>query len=344
MKKKETVELAVDVNGPKIVIEDIVEGFGALKSLTGDIGAEISRAFLPLQNGLHEIVDSVFLMTDAIVESTSAFQRFVETQEEIALAQELKDAFDSVLGVIGTIAGVAGALLTAGVAGPVVAVVAVVMALVAAIVALIIEIVEHWDEISQAFTKFFTQTIPQLWEQFVAWITGIAETVGAFLSDAMTAIGGFFTECWEKIVAVWAVVKEWFTENVIEPVAEFFTGLWNSVSSFAVQAWETIRGVFSTIGNWVYQHVIEPVASFFTGLWEGFTNAASAAWEGVKSLFSSVGQFFKDIFTEAWSKVVGVFSAAGEIFVNIKDAIVGVFKTVVNGIIKGLNKCYRRAV
>ena len=79
------------------------------------------------------------------------------------------------------------------------------------------------------------------------------------------------------------------------------------------------------------------VASFFTGLWEGFTNAASAAWEGVKNLFSSVGQFFKDIFTEAWSKVVGVFSAAGEIFLNIKDAIVGVFKTVVNGIIKGLN-------
>ena len=212
MMKKETMALAVDVNGAELAIEDIMEGFSALKSLAGDIGIEMSRAFLPLQNGLHEIVDSVFLMTDAITESTIAFQRFVETQEEDALAQELKDAFDSVVGVIGTIAGVAGAMLAAVIPGPVVAAVAVVMALVAAIVALIIEIVEHWDEISQTFIEFFTQTIPQLWEQFVAWISEIAETVGAFFSNAMTAIGGFFTDCWNGIVAVWSGVAQWMQD------------------------------------------------------------------------------------------------------------------------------------
>lgn len=182
---------------------------------------------------------------------------------------------------------------------------------------------------------------------------------------------------WDEICAFFATAAEWFDANVIQPVGEFFSGLWASISQWASDAWEgiknfftpavewfselfssiwqTVSDVFYNIGviasgcweiikavwgfvsGWFNKNVVQPVSDFFTGLWNGFIEKAKAAWMGVKTIFGGVASFFKDIFTEAWSKVVGVFSVAGEIFVNIKDAIVSAFKTVVNGIIRGLN-------
>jgi len=102
--------------------------------------------------------------------------------------------------------------------------------------------------------------------------------------------------------------------------------------------WEGIKSVFVTIGSWIDSNIIQPVSGFFTGLWDGFLNGACAAWEGVKNVFSQVGQFFTSTFEEAWAGIVGVFSVAGDIFVSIKDGIVTAFKTVVNGLITGLNE------
>ena len=60
-------------------------------------------------------------------------------------------------------------------------------------------------------------------------------------------------------------------------------------------------------------------------------------WEGIKSVFSSVGKFFSDIFSAAWEGIVAVFSPLGNVFVSIKDGIITVFKSVVNGLIDGIN-------
>ena len=46
----------------------------------------------------------------------------------------------------------------------------------------------------------------------------------------------------------------------------------------------------------------------------------------------------KDIFSKAWQAVKDVFSTGGKIFDGIKEGITGVFTTVVNGIIGGINK------
>jgi hypothetical protein len=73
-------------------------------------------------------------------------------------------------------------------------------------------------------------------------------------------------------------------------------------------------------------------------MWTGFVDGAKSAWEGIKSVFGTVGSFFKTTFQNAWSGVVKVFSVAGEIFTDIKDGIVTAFKSIVNSLIKGINK------
>ena len=136
---------------------------------------------------------------------------------------------------------------------------------------------------------------------------------------------------------MWAIVSEWFDTNIIQPVAGFFTDLWTSISNWAIGAWENIKAVFSTIGNWINTNIVQPVSNFFSGLWNGFLEKARAAWEGVKTVFGKVASFFSDTFKKAWEGVVKVFSIAGDIFNDIKDGILTAFKSIVNGIIKGLN-------
>lgn len=186
-----------------------------------------------------------------------------------------------------------------------------------------------------------------------------------------------FSDLWAGVCAVWGVCSEWFNTNVIQPVGEFFSGLWGSISQRASDAWEgikefftpaiqwfsdlfnsvsqTLSDIFYNIGviasgcwevikvrwgivsSWFNENVVQPVAGFFTTLWDGFVEKARAAWEGVKTVFGKVASFFSDTFKKAWEGVVKVFSIAGDIFNDIKDGILTAFKSIVNGIIKGLN-------
>jgi hypothetical protein len=114
--------------------------------------------------------------------------------------------------------------------------------------------------------------------------------------------------------------------------------LWNGVKNGATALWEGVKSVFNAVSTWFNNTVITPVKNVFTGLWDGLKNGASKAWNGIKSVFSTVATFFKDIFTKAWTAVKNVFSVGGKIFDGIKDGIVSGFTTVVNAIIRGINK------
>ena len=112
---------------------------------------------------------------------------------------------------------------------------------------------------------------------------------------------------------------------------------WETVKQFAANVWNGIVSIWNGVASWFNDNVIQPVAGFFTGMWDGLKNGAIAAWDGIKNVFSAVGTFFTDIFSKAWQGVVNVFSVAGSIFTDIKDGILTAFKTIVNGLIRGIN-------
>ena len=122
-------------------------------------------------------------------------------------------------------------------------------------------------------------------------------------------------KCWEWIKDAWSSVAEWFDTNVVQPVVKFFTQLGEDIGQAFSDAWAWCKNAWSAAGN------------FFSGIWSGIKNA-----------FGAVGSWFKDTFTKAWQGVKNVFSAGGKIFDGIKEGIANVFKTVVNGIIGGINK------
>ena len=152
------------------------------------------------------------------------------------------------------------------------------------------------------------------------------------------------------------MVADWFNEKVIEPVKKFFSPLtewftklfgsikksiesaFTVISGLAKGCWEIITHVWGIASNWFNSKIISPIKNFFGNMWDNLKSGAKLAWDGIKSVFSPVVNWFSEKFSTAWNKVKSIFSAGGKIFDGIKEGIANTFKTVVNAIIRGINK------
>lgn len=207
-------------------------------------------------------------------------------------------------------------------------------------------IVHIWDTWVEPIVKTIGEFFSGLWDD----IKGVFSAVGQWFDENVIQpvvgffrglwedVAGFFTNLWNDIVnAYHTVIDPWIEifkraflildTEVIQPVKEFFTGLW-----------EDIKEIFTQVATWFDENVIQPLVNVFGPIWEKISGGAKEAWEGIKSVFSSVTEWFREKFSAAWQAVKNVFSAGGRIFENIKEGISSVFKTVVNAIIRGINK------
>lgn len=157
------------------------------------------------------------------------------------------------------------------------------------------------------------------------------------LWDNCEGFRNFWIGLWEGIKTAAGAVMEWL-KKAFDDVGKFFVKLWQGLKEGAAAAWQGLKDAFSAATTWFNETIIQPVANFFTGMWDGLKSGAANAWQGIKDTFSTVATFFGDIFKKAWQKVKDVFSVGGKIFDGIKDGIVTAFKTVVNAIIRGINK------
>lgn len=181
-------------------------------------------------------------------------------------------------------------------------------------------------------------------------VAAIAGLVAAFvvLWNKSEAFREFWINLWEIIknaaIAAWEWIKEaasnvWeWIKGVWESASEFFSNLWTSISEGASAAWEWIKGIWGTVSTWFSETIIQPVGNFFSSMWDKLKSGAKDAWEGIKSVFKAIPDWFREKFSNAWQKVKDVFSTGGKIFDGIKEGIVSAFKTVVNAIIRGINK------
>ena len=212
---------------------------------------------------------------------------------------------------------------------------------------------EPIKEFFQPVVQFFTEAwniikelavgcwnaIKLVWGLVKAWFnTNVIQPVKQFFTDLWNTIKNAAKTAWDFIKGVWTAVSSWFKSTVIDPVANFFKSLWEGIKNAAKTAWEFVKGIWTAVSTWFKTTVIDPVAKVFTGMWDGLKKGASDAWEGIKKVFSVITTWFHDKFAEAWGKVKEVFSAGGKVFDGIKDGIVNAFKTVVNALIKGINK------
>lgn len=209
-----------------------------------------------------------------------------------------------------------------------------------------------WEAISDTWGNL-TEWFSEKWEAakiifstIAGWINdNIIQPVLTFFEPVINFFRTLFeiiaqlgAGCWEIIKRAWIMAVTWYWETIVQPLIELFTKLWDGLKEKASAAWEGVKAVWGIVTDWFNTTIIQPVTGFFSDLWSGLKEQASAAWEGIKSVFSPVAEWFKDKFSKAWKAVKDVFSVGGKIFDGIKEGIVDAFKTVVNGIIKAINK------
>lgn len=135
----------------------------------------------------------------------------------------------------------------------------------------------------------------------------------AIVITAIVALIAIIVTLWNKC--------EWFREGVMTVINAIW-GAIQSVGSF-------IMGVFQNVFNFV--------SGIFTNLW----NVIQTVVNTIVSIFSTAWNTIKNVATTVWNGILGLFSAGGKIFTGVVEGIAGVFKTIVNAIIKGINRVIR---
>jgi phage-related protein len=190
-----------------------------------------------------------------------------------------------------------------------------------AITALVAAFMVLWNK-SEAFRNFWIG----LWDA----IKQSASVVIAFLEVA-------FKTAWDNIKKVWDKVAKYF-ENVWKAIKTVFSVVKSVLTGDFESAWLGIKAIWSVVSGWFNDNVVKPVQDFFSNMWSNVKKGASDAWNGITETFSHVADWFHEKFSAAWQRVKDVFSTGGQIFDGIKDGITNAFKSVVNAIIRGINR------
>ncbi len=189
-------------------------------------------------------------------------------------------------------------------------------------------------------------------DKIVATIAGIGTALVAF--KAVTIIQGIIGALLTLIPIIKSVGVAQAALNLImaaNPVGLIvaaiaglitaFIVLWKKSDTFRefwVSLWETIKEKTKSAATWFSDTIVSPISIFFSNMWDKIKLGAADAWNGITSVFGVVVDWFREKFSAAWQAVKDVFSIGGKIFDGIKDGIVSAFTTIVNGIIRGINK------
>lgn len=206
--------------------------------------------------------------------------------------------------------------------------------------------------------SFLIKGVLSVLQPILEWLADfLGNVLGGIISGITDLIGWCadgFKAAWEGIQVVWSVVCDFFQgiwegiKNVFSVVADWFKGIFDKANTAIHTVIDPWIEIFSKIWNGIKQ-AFSTVATFFSDMfkkaWDGIKKAFEPAvnffkniWEGIKQAFGKVTDWFKNTFSKAWQAVKNVFSTGGKIFDGIKGGIVNVFKTVVNAIIRGINK------
>jgi phage-related protein len=179
-------------------------------------------------------------------------------------------------------------------------------------------IIEALPDIVKSIMDMLPTVLPQIIDAFVGLFLLIVENFAEIIDPIIQALPDVINSLTDAIIRnlpqiIMGIIK--LVGMIIVRIPQILLGLWQTITHFFSEAWN----------QWVAPNK-EKILGFFRGI-----------WEGIKGAFSAVTTWFRNIFSKAWQAVKNVFSAGGRVFEGIKEGIAGVFHTVVNAIIRGIN-------
>ena len=204
-----------------------------------------------------------------------------------------------------------------------------------------------YGKLAQDLLTNIGKALEQAAKKLAEWWDGWAQEIGKYAVIA-----------WDSVVETWSGVGQWFADRwnditkAFDDVGRFFTVTFNA-------AYESITAIFNHIGEWfsetftlawegvkkAFEDTGKWFSDTFSGAWDGITDAFSNAgkffsdvWEGIKTAFSNMRNWFSETFQKAWDKIKEIFAPVGSTFQNIGDSILNGLKSIINGLIWGINQ------
>ena len=226
----------------------------------------------------------------------------------------------------------------------------------------IILITEHWEEIKVFFRKFFTVTLPGIWNDFVKWLKelpdsiktwwtnllqpikdfdwknfgyNIGQKVGTTVKEIGEAFKKFFTE---TLPEVWEKVKESFKTFFTITLPKFFT-------ETIPELWETIKTNFVTFFTETLPEALLDVGEWFLdvgqSIWDGILDGWNTAIKAISDFIDGFVQGFKDALGISFPSTVfrdeiGIFLAEG-LLEGFAKPFKAIGKWIDNNIIKPIS-------
>lgn len=200
-----------------------------------------------------------------------------------------------------------------------------------------------WDGIKSAtstvvnaLVTFFTQTIPEAWNNLKAFFAAIP----TWFSNLWNDVKSIFSSAWNGIKnTVMAIVKPFIDGIMI---------LWNAMKSGIETATNGIKNVLQGVWTIIKNVVFTPILLFIdlvTGhsdkmkddlshIWNNIKDAASQIWNGIKDIFSGVLQAIKGFFTVEWN---GIKTICMTVWNGLKDFFSNIWNGIKNGAVAAWN-------
>ena len=174
----------------------------------------------------------------------------------------------------------------------------------------VILVVQNWEEITSFLKKFFTVTVPKMWNKFVKWLGNIPKELGKFFKSLPGKIEGWFEDLWQPI-------KDYDWNGLGYNIGQWFGNAWKDAVEFVTvkvpnwfsSMWESIKTAFKTFFT-------QTLPTFFT--------------QTIPNIVKSVGQFFKALPGEIYKA-----------FVSAKQSIVDIGSAIIDGIWEGLQSIWK---
>lgn len=198
------------------------------------------------------------------------------------------------------------------------------------------------DVLVPAFEKLYDIGLKPVVEWIGEKVHDAFKTLSAILEDFAKFVKdnaeGF--QAWGEILGV--VAKAIW--SIIEPMAD---AAWNTFKGLVLAIYEVFKlllKILLEVGKALVKVVKDPkqawddFKSYVGSFFDNMKNKAGSAVSGIKEAFKGIPEWFRTTFTKAWTNVKNVFSKGGKVFTGIKDGILSGLKSVINALIRGINK------
>ena len=319
--------------------------------------------------GLEDFVNTLKNMLNIIVPLTAAFVAYKAVMAISGIITTVTTALNGM-----TIAQYA--LNLAMSLNPIGLVVAAIAALVAGIVYLWNTnegfrnaIIGIWNAIKEAFETainaivgFFTETIPNAWNNFILMLQNFANTIWNTLVNAWNSIVSFFTETipsWIQNIITWFQQLPYniglLIGQIIGHIIQFGTNIWNWVTTelpkiiqgiidwFAAlpgNIWSWLTQVITNIVNWgkeIIEKTKTAVSTMFNNVINWFKQLPGNIWNWLVQTVNKIVQWGVDMKNKAKTAMSNMVNSIINTVKSLPGKMLEIGKNIVQGIWNGIS-------